>query len=195
MNSLRFSLPSSLRAAVLATVIAVSLGATALLGPTAAQADPGRDRVELLLNAYDTPATADAFREASPDPRAALIAIAQDPSVPRHRRFAALQALALFPDAQVRAIYRAILQGATDDGAPRIVHPTIQAMMKAFGADALVDIEPLLLSKDVQVRLTAVHAIATFGGDKGGSVLRAHAEREPNRIVLEELQRMVAQLR
>lgn len=180
------------------TVLLLTLLMTAGLAaatPRLAHADPERERVELLLNAYDAPASADQLGAAASNPRAVLIQIAQDPAVPEYRRFAALQALALFPNEQVRALYSAILREIPGRAeGPRIAHPTIQAMMKAFGESALIEVEPLLGSKDVQVRLTAVHAIARFGGDKGRSLLRAHAEREPNRIVLEELERLVAEL-
>ena len=114
---------------------------------------------------------------------------------PARARLPALDALSLFPDAEVRALYRELLADDWGKRAPRAAHRAINGLMHGFGESAVEDVSALLSHEDVQIRLTVVYALAKSGGESGRDVLLDHLASETDKVVRETIVKKTAQLR
>lgn len=188
--------PRPLRA-LFATLLLITLCvASVTLQPDTAHADDKtRATVTMLLMAYDTFPSADDFKRVTDDPRAELLAIYHDPDTKRIVKLQAIDALALFPDKEVRALYQRILAMPFDGDAPNEVHRAINGLMQAFGKDAISDVAPMLDHSDVQVRLTAIHALGLHGEQEGVALMRIRMDKETHPVVREELAKRIATIR
>jgi hypothetical protein len=145
-----------------------------------------RDRVQLLLMAYDHFPNAAQFEAASPNPRKILLEIAGDGTESEIVRLQALDGLSLFPDASVRTHFRHILgeaRGTTP--APRATHNAINGLVHGWGLAAAPDVLAMLTHPDPQVRMTVVHALRKVGDAHTRAALRDHLSREKDPIVQE----------
>lgn len=154
-----------------------------------------RDTVQMLLLAYDKFPTAADFKKVAKNPRAELLAIYRSPQSSEIIRLQALDALSLFPDAEVRSLFLEILSQDWDKEAPRTAHRAINGLMHAFGEAAASDVSPLLAHKDVQIRLTVVHALATSGGESGRQLLLDHLDGETDKVVRDTISKMTTRIR
>jgi len=179
-----------LMAILLATISVVAISSTAY-----SQAKGEQDAVKMMLLPYDSFPTAADFKKVAKDPRAQILAIYHAPESNELIRLQALDALSLFPNAEVRALYREILSKDWQKVAPRATHRAINGLMHGFGASAVEEVAPLLAHSDVQIRLTVVHALAKSGGESGRQVLLDHFDGEKNAVVREAITRQTARLR
>lgn len=151
--------------------------------------EPERESVTLLLRAYDTFPDAAAFKAVSQDPRTVLFDIVTDSTETEIMRLQALDALSLFPDADVRSLFRQVVADSWGhELAPRETHNAINGLMFGWGEAALGDVLPLLKHPDLQVKLTVVHAVGTSGGEAGRTALRAQLAVEKDPLVREAIQ-------
>ncbi len=168
------------------------LVSTGLLISTVAFAhhqEPERENITTLLRAYDAFPKATAFKSVAEDPRTVLLEIVADDSEPEIIRLQALDALSLFPDADVRQVFRKVVAESWDHSqAPRATHNAINGLMFGWGEAALDDVLPLLSHPDLQVRLTVVHAVGKSGGDAGRTALQAQLNDEKDPYVREAIQ-------
>lgn len=186
----------SLRALIAPLLLLALCVAPATLQTSAAHADDNtRATVTMLLMAYDTFPSADDFKRVTDDPRAELLAIYNDPDTKRIVKLQAIDALALFPNKDVRALYQRILAMPFDGDAPNEVHRAINGLMQAFGKDAISDVAPMLDHSDVQLRLTAVHALGLRGEQEGVALMRIRMDKETHPVVREEIARRIATIR
>ncbi len=172
--------------------------ALALAAPSVAFAQDKaaeREAVQMLLMPYDKFPAADDFKRVSKDPRAVILAVWRDKKSSEILRLQALDALSLFPNEEVRALYLEILSGDWGKEAPREAHRAINGLMLAFGESAVMDVAPLLTHADVQVRLTAAHALSKFGGESGRQLLLAHRDDETDKIVRESIDQLTRRIR
>jgi HEAT repeat protein len=153
------------------------------------------ENIKTMLMAYDAFPSATDFKKVSTDPRGVLLVIWQDKANTSIVRLQALDALSLFPDEDVRALFREILSKAAQDPAPAEVHRAVNGLLHGFGESAVEDVAPLLQHRDVQVRLTVAHAVGTSGGASGRALLRAHLADEPNKVVREQIETLILEIR
>lgn len=147
-----------------------------------------RDRALLLLSGYHGIPTAAEFEAAFDDPAAVLFELATDPEVSAIHRDRAIGALAYWPSDALEAFYVDLL---LDDATPEMErHRVIGHLAVAFGDGALEIIDPYLRDDDVQLRLTAVHAMAVVGTPAALRRLDAAAAVEASPIVLEQIRQV-----
>ncbi len=178
-------------------ITALLLAAVCLLANPAlvfSQSKSERDSVQTMLLAYDTFPSAADFKKVAKDPRAQLLAIYRSSQSTKIVRLQALDALSLFPNAEVRALYRELLSKDWGKKAPAAAHRAINGLMHGFGEAAVEDITPLLSHQDVQIRLTVVHALAKSGGESGRQILLDHFDSEVDKVVRETITRQTTRL-
>jgi hypothetical protein len=158
--------------------------------------EPERENVTTLLKAYDAFPKATTFKSVAEDPRTILLEIVSDSTEPEIVRLQALDALSLFPDGDVRQVFRQVVADSWDHTlAPRATHNAINGLMYGWGEAALDDVLPLLSHPDLQVRLTVVHAVGKSGGDVGRAALRAQLADEKDPYVREAIQKHANSIR
>jgi hypothetical protein len=152
---------------------------------------PEAQRVEVLLSAYhELPSKAE-FEKAS-DVRTILSTMARDRQAPRLQK-RAIEALAYWPDAATLQVFEAVLADPQTRTGTR--HFTLMTTGKAFGADGLDVLEPYLAASDLQLRLTAVDAVAATRSDRGFAMLEARARVETSDLVLDRIEKMGSRVR
>lgn len=149
------------------------------------------ERLAFLLSAYhELPARAEF--EAVPDAQKILSTWATDRTAPlRQKR--SLEALGYFADATTLAIYTSVLNDPQTRVGAR--HQTILLVGTHFGVAGLDLLGRYLEADDVQLRLSAVDAIARTNTDRGFALLEERAETEPNKTVLERIEKLGRRLR
>ncbi len=156
---------------------------TGAVTSASAQDKDEQRNVALLLMAYDQFPTAEAFKQVSANPRAVILSIYRDPASKPIVRLQALDALSLFPNEEVRELYKGILAKGWADEAPGEAHRAINGLMHGFGTDALADVAPMLNDKDIQIRMTAIEAIFNSGKEEGQRLLKARLDKENHPVV------------
>ena len=147
-----------------------------------------RDSVELLLSGCDYFPTQGDLLAVTPKVASVLIAMATDTTELPSTRLRAIDALGLFErDPQVATHFETTLfDGSADEV---ILRHSVTSSMKAFGDQALPWVQPYLAHREVQLRLTAIHAVGKFGGAEGRTLLQYHSRSETNHVALEQLSR------
>jgi HEAT repeat protein len=179
----------------LTAFIATAICIVSAAEPAFSQTKDERATVKMMLLPYDSFPTAADFKKVAKDPRAQLLNIYKAPDSNELIRLQALDALSLFPNAEVRALYREILSADWKSSASRATHRAINGLMHGFGQSAIEEVSPLLTHRDIQVRLTVVHALAKSGGETGRQILLDHLEDEKDRVVRETITKQTTVLR
>jgi hypothetical protein len=194
-SSLRRLLPLGL--APLALLVVTSAHAqlgpdTPVEDPTPVPTDPSGipaeqlETARILLSGFHEIAPADQFVAQLGDPVAVLWSIVRLESDNAFLQDRALFALAYWPGEDLRAYLGDLIPAGA---APRemLRHHAISLMARAFGEQELPRLAPLLQDADVQIRLTAVDAIATIGTPAALEALRTARSTETHRVVSAEL--------
>jgi HEAT repeat protein len=110
-----------------------------------------------LLNQHDAAPTQVDFETLGSGVEMELMAIAEDAEVPSSRRSRAVTALQWFPSVAVRAF----LVGKTSADTKAILRrKAVYALAGGWGVEALPELTLALADADVQVRISAVNAMA-----------------------------------
>ena len=171
------------------------VGMNTLCAEPRADLSTERARVLMLLKAYDSFPTAAQFKSVARNPQGLLFDIYQDTTVNHGVRLQALDALSLMPDDEVKALFLDILGGCWTPPTARDCHRALNGLMHGFAATSLDDAAAFLQHPDLQMRLTAVHAIARSGGDPGRDTLLTHLNHEKSPLVRTTIEKMTARLR
>jgi hypothetical protein len=148
-------------------------------------------RVVLLLSGYEYFPSSEDLLAVTDDPVPYLLAIAYDVEgeyLPFHRH-RAVAALAYYPSDFTHAHLVYLLESPDTPELTR--HHVINALAMGWGEAALADLEPFLFDDDLQLRLTAVHALGTISTEASLQLLENVAEIERSEIVRERIQRML----
>lgn len=147
-------------------------------------ANPAADRVGKLLSAHHELPSKARF-EAIEGARQTLAEMATNRAAPLGQK-RALEALAYWPTATTLGVYTAVLNDPQTRVGTR--HLTLMLVGRHFATDALDVLAPYLGADDVQLRLTAVEAIALTQTPEGVELLGAHAQVETSRLVLDAIE-------
>lgn len=150
-----------------------------------------RQRVEILLSAYEGFPKPGDFLKVSSDPGAVMRDIVEDPHTKAHIRLGALSALALFPDEKVWELYMSELQKSGTNPAPRATHQVLGGLALGFGPRAVDVLANYLKHDDTQVRMTAAHALGTIGTADARSAILERASLESDPVVAKYLRDQV----
>ena len=144
------------------------------------------DAAIILLSGYHGIPDRTVFEEALENPRDVLLAIAQDDEMFAMHRDRAMAALGYWADDQIYAFYLDRLEA--DETSEMNRHRLIGLLASSFGDTAIEDIEPFLVSDDVQFRLTAVHALTEIASPAAMSLLDTALSIETNSIVIDQIE-------
>jgi len=161
-----------------------------------------RERLKFLLSGYEYFPTRDDLSELG-TPEQVSTLLRELASKSEHRpsqRLRAVDALGYYRDEATRN-YLETLIAASAEKPPKdkvqrrtrklMRHHAITSLAKAHGPDALATLEPLLVTDDVQLRMTAISAIGKHAGPQGKERLRKLANSETNPVVKRELRKFV----
>lgn len=168
--------------------------------PTATPEPSVEERLKFLLSGYEYfPTRADLDAVAKPEVVVAtLLRFAADDAARTTLRLRAVDALGYYDSAE-SVEYLGELVGTKLDALPRkrlrvaslLKHHAITSLARAGKDKAVPHIAAVLAADDVQLRLTAIHALGKHGGDDGRAVLQAHRKNEKSEFVRRELQKWV----
>lgn len=169
--------------------------------PTPPQSEPEssvEERLKFLLSGYEYfPTRADLDAVAGPEVVVAtLLGFAADEDARTTLRLRAVDALGHY-DSPESVAYLGALVGSSLDALPRkqlrvrslLKHHAITSLARTRTKAAVPRIAAVLAADDVQLRLTAIHALGTHGGDDGRAVLRSHLDLEKSDFVRRELRK------
>lgn len=144
------------------------------------------EHITLLLSGYEYFPTAADLQAVTPDPVPYLVELSsRDEGLPVHRH-RAVAALAYFPGESVQQYLDYLL---TSPHTPELMrHHVMNALVTGFGEASLPVIEPFLANADVQLRLTAVNAVATIATPAAATVLEHCLSLEQSELVRERIQ-------
>lgn len=158
---------------------------------TVPQQTDAQKSIGILLSVHhELPAKAQF--ESIEDHRAILARMATDRTSPREQK-RALEALAYWPDAATLQVYTSVLNDPQTRVGTR--HQTLLLVGDNYDDRALEVLERYLSADDVQLRLTAVDAIARTATEDGYDMLESHAQVETSKVVLERIESQGRQLR
>lgn len=153
--------------------------------------EPQVAQVRLLLSGYHELPDQALFDRVEDAPRI-VGALAHGADGPiRDRALAALGRY--WPSGDVYLLYAKVL--ADDATRTGTRHRVMVYFADAFGERALPAIRPYLASPDVQLRISAVHAVGRIGTDEAMEVLDRFAAHETNTVVLEAVDEAARTLR
>ncbi len=148
------------------------------------------DKVKLLLSGYEFFPTREDLERATPMAAQVLMHIAEDEEALPSMRLRAVDALGFFQKEDKVALYfEAALQQEHREAV--YLRHTVTSSLRAFGQQALPWVQPFLTHQNLQVRLSAVHALGRFGGDEGLGMLRVQHDLEQDVFVREQLQKFI----
>ncbi len=153
-----------------------------------------RASIGQLLAAYHETPSKQAFEAASGRAASILETLAtQSDLMPAHRA-RALDALgAYYPNARVRLLFAGVVSGAaTPEG---LRHSAMMLGARHFGADFVPALTPALTASDVQLRFTAVEALARIGGDLARAEIKKAMAGEKSSFVRERMERALMLVR
>ncbi len=179
------------------------VGTTPTTTPTTTPELPkqtARERVRFLLSAYHLFPTPEQFATAGSEAEVSQILreITQDPNMMPSFRLRAMDALALFGDDLTLALLKHTVSTPTDTlpddergTAGLLRHHAIMSLAKLQGEAALPALEPLLVGKDLQLKLTAISAIGKQCGNAGVARLRKLRESDEHRAIQHEIRKFI----
>ncbi len=180
--------PPAHRAALrgLSSLCAASALAAALLAPGAAHAaPPDAGHVRELLSGYEGGPAEATWRALGPETLAVLIALYDAPQEAPFVRQRAIAAAAYYPSAATRTFLHAVL--VTPGQSDLFLRTAVDALARAFGADAWAEVQPWLAHPAVTVRMGAVRAAVRIGTPATRTALRARLRVEQDAEVRDAL--------
>lgn len=144
-------------------------------GPARAEA-PSRDRVRMLLSAYEHGPRPSAWRALGPATVGVLAELYDDAGEPFYVRIRAVEAAGHFRTPASRTFLRAVARAAPQRDL--MVRAAVLALGRAFGASALRDVTPFLGDRRVAVREGAIVALVRMQDPAARAALRAHLRVE-----------------
>ena len=183
----------------------LTAGALCALAPAPAWAqdeEPGAEepqkedatrRVRLLLSAHHELPPRALFVKATPRARDVLLEIARDDQIFRLHRYRALEALGSYwADDEVLDLYARLLRGSETE---LLEHRVMMFAASSFGRHSVPLLVPYLSSPQMQLRLTAVEALALVDEEPSRDALRARLEAEPSELVRERIEHALLEIR
>ena len=155
------------------------IGAVWLLLVDAATAEPTRDAVMTLLNAYETPVDAAAVEHLGNGSGKVLVAISNDVSVPPTRRARAIAALQHVP--HTSDVVRTLRRHLT--GSEPLLQRHAALALSVLGNDAVGDLVPALASTDSELRVAAATALGKIGSMQARAALKERLDTESEAAV------------
>ncbi len=165
-------------------VLVASMGA-----PLVTSAQPSVERVRQMLSAYEQVPPPAAWQALGPRTLGVLVALYNDPREPTYVRLRSVAVAAHYPSEACRTFLRAVAQapGQRD----LFVRTALLALGRAFGPQALVDIEPFLEHPEPVVREASVRALSRIGTPQALRSLRARMDVERDAVVRATLERLL----
>lgn len=159
------------------------------------------DRIKFLLSGYEYfPTRADLDEVGSASEVSTLLRelAAMDDLRPT-MRLRAVDALAYYTDEATRSYLEALIEGPATKAKDKVSrrtrklmrHHAVTSLAKAHEEKALATIEPLLMSEDIQLKMTAISAVGKHTGPRGKERLERLAETITNPVVKRELRKFV----
>lgn len=167
-------------------MVVITLGT--LTAPAAAHADPPSvERVRQMLSAYEQVPPATVWRALGPQTLEVLVALYNDPSEPTYIRLRSVAVAAHYPTAACRTFLRAVARapGQSD----LFIRSAILALGKAFGPQAVADIEPYLEHPEPVVREASIRALRRVGTPQALAAIRRRGALERDAVVRQTLER------
>ena len=144
--------------------------------PISAFANEPGPQIAALMMGYHGPPERAVLEAVTPDARRYLEHLAQDQKTPMMQRYNAIAALSAWSDAQTLKIYGALL---ADPNMPEGgLHRILGLIGQVFGQEGLPLVHPFLDHPDVQLRLSAIDAVAHLPGGASDKVLLDLLRRE-----------------
>jgi len=159
-----------------------------------------RERLTFLLKAHGAAPEKETLEELGDDARIArlLIEIAEDSSQRVSVRMRAVDVMRYFEESTVVAYLEDKLQPVSTverseigDLRRKIAHSAINSLAKLQGDASLSVLSKYLASDQLQLKLTAISAIGTFGGEAGVEKLRELRRRTDDDAVLRAIERQL----
>lgn len=153
------------------------VSAALLVAPGAVHATPPDvARVREMLSSYEQGPPEAAWRALGPDTLPVLIALYDSAQEPTYVRQRAVAAAAYYPSPATRLFLRAVLvaPGQSD----MFVRTAVDALARAFGADAWDEVRPYLAHASVTVRMGAVRASTRIDTPAVRTALRVRLRSE-----------------
>jgi hypothetical protein len=149
-----------------------------------------QEKIKLLLSGYEFFPKREELEAVTPHAQQVLVAIAEDQGALPSLRLRAIDALGFFPQGEPAALYfeQVLHRGQGEDV---FLRHAMTASLQAFGQQALPWVQPYLEHADLQMRLSAVHAVGRFGGVEGVQILRARQVVERDAFVKKQLGKFV----
>jgi len=158
------------------------------------------ERIRFLLSAYHLFPTPEQFATAGTEAEVSQILreMTQDPNMVPSFRLRAMDALAFYGDDLTLALLEHTISTPTDDqpenerGTANLLrHHAIMSFAKLRGEAALPALEPLLVGKDLQLKLTAISAVGKQCGLAGVTRLRKLRTSDEHRAVQHEIRKFI----
>jgi integrase len=163
-------------------------------GTTTPVTSADRERVALLLGAYHELPDQAAFLAASPRAREVLTSMAGDARLFPPHRVRALDALARYWNApEVFALTASWLADPATRDTTR--HDLLTLAARRFGASSVPLVAPYLRHADLQLRLTAVHALDLVDTKDAMAQLEAALATETSQVVRKAIEEATLQVR
>ncbi len=160
-----------------------------MIGGVACAQQPTVSQVQLLLKGYEWKLNASAFRSMGEGTDEALMAIAQDKSLPNYYHFRALMALRLFDNDRVADFLENYI--SEDKGAGH-TRRAFESFARGFSQTHPDRVQraasELLENKNPHVRISAARTLRTFDTSNSRSMLREHIANEED-WVREEIEK------
>lgn len=140
-----------------------------------------------LLSLHEMALSTENLHEITQDPVAALLFLYQHQDLKGTTRHRAFEALSFVPDPRVKALY--LTQIKQQDGSP-LRHKALLGFARAWPQEATEVLGGVLATDvDVQIRLTAAHALGRFCGDEGRALILQAIDIEKESWAREKMQR------
>lgn len=159
-----------------------------------------KERLRFLLSGYEYfPTRTDLDRVGDAKTISALLRDgAQDTKLRASMRTRAIDALGYYNDALTKHLLITLIMSKKNKikrverrAANAIRHHAIVSLARSQGKHALPTLIPLLAHKDLQIKLTAVHATGTFTGHAGKKHLQKLYKNASNPILKRELRKHI----
>jgi hypothetical protein len=164
---------------------ALALAAALFTTQPAQAAPPDVATVRELLSGYEGGPAESTWRALGPETLGVLIALYDAQDEAPYVRQRAVAAAAYYPSPATRTFLRAVL--VTPGQSDLFVRTAVDALARAFGADAWSEVQPYLAHPAVTVRMGAVRAAVRIGTPATRDALRARLRVEQDAEVRESL--------
>ena len=133
-----------------------------------------------MLYAYEVPSSKQ-WSDFGPETLNLLVRVYDNADSPTYARIRAVNAAGHYHTEQSRSFLRRVLQ--TPSQKPVVTRHAISAIERAFGADSLGDIQPMLSSADMSVRQAAAVSIAKMKSTGAEKTLNNYLKTEQSKVI------------